>query len=103
MVGAHRAATAPNAGNAVAGAYELCSAQGEKITKLGVWTMVHQPIGFHGNYFTVLVRAVLELDKKRRTLAGVGDVLMIVVPEENRAVCRDARYAEQRFDSRAEL
>src|SRR5208337_5213538 len=103
MVGAHRAATAPNAGNAVAGAYELCSAQGEKITELGVWTMVHQPIGFHGNYFTVLVRAVLELDEKGRALAGIGDVLVVVVSEENRAAGRHGGDPDQSFHGRAEL
>src|SRR5208283_498412 len=103
MVGAHRAATAPNAGNAVAGAYELCSAQGEKITELGVWTMVHQPVGFHGNYFAVLVRAVLELDEKGRALAGIGDVLIIVVSEENRTAGRHGGHPDQSFHGRAEL
>src|SRR5208337_538375 len=103
MVGAHRAATAPNAGNAVAGAYELCSAQGEKITELGVWTMVHQPIGFHGNYFTVLVRAVLELNEKGRALAGIGDVLVVVVSEENRTAGRHSGGPDQSFHGGTEL
>ena len=70
--------------NPVAGAYELCSAQGEKISELGVWPMVHYPIGFHGNYFAVRVRAVLELDKKGRALSGISDVLIVVISEKNR-------------------
>ncbi len=94
---------APNVGNAVACADELCSAQGEEIAELGVGTMVDHPIGFHGDYLTVLVRAVLELDEEGRALAGIGDVLVVVVFEENRTAGRHGGHPDQGFHGRAEL
>src|SRR5208337_2354958 len=69
----------------------------------GVGTMVHQPVGFHRNYFTALVRAVLELGEKGRALAGIGDVLVVVVSEENRTTGRHGCGPDQSFHGRAKL
>ncbi len=103
MVGADRAPKAADVGDVVAGAHVLRTAERQQIAELGVRAVVHGPVAFHGQEFAVLVRAELQLHPERRALAGVGDVLLVVVPEEHRPAGGHARHSQQGFHGGAEL
>jgi hypothetical protein len=82
VVGAHGAAFAPDVGDVVARAHELGPAQGQKVAELGIGTVVHGPVGFHGQQLAFLVGGKAHVDKEGRTLAGVGHLLMVVIDQK---------------------
>ncbi len=83
VVGADRAALAPDVGNTVAGAHELSAAQSEQVPEFRVRPVVHAPVCFHGHDLSILVRAILDFHPEGRALPGVRNVLEVVISEEH--------------------
>ena len=103
MVGADGSAFATDIFYIIAGADELCSTQGEQITKFGIGTMVNRPVCFHALQHAAFVGGKLDVHEKWRTLAGVGLLLEVVVAEKNRTTGGDCRSTDQSLHGGAEF
>src|SRR5271157_2201851 len=65
--------------------------------------MIHNPVALHSNDLSVLIRTILELDKERRALAGISDVLIVIVSQRYWFASRQGRYTHEGFHCWAEL
>ncbi len=104
MVGRNRVTLRADVRDVVTGAHKLCLAYGEEVAEFGIRAVIHPPGIFQRGKLAVFIRPPFGFDFGRRTLSGVGDVLVLVVDQGNRpAVHGQASYAQKTFHGRAEL
>ena len=84
VVGGDRAAAAADVLEVVARADELRLTDRQQIAELRIRTVIDPPVGFHRDQLAVLVAGQLDVDVAGRALAGVGDVLVLVVDQRHR-------------------